>query len=224
MQTAAQTGVLDWSRLRDAALLAAALLRADPAVALPGLADYLLYDAQDVLVDALGNLELARDAVPAVQQWQETAPTEHRASRDWQRERAVTHIQLGNVLQAQGDLAGALAAYRASQQIRERLASADPSRAGWQRDLSVSHIKIEIVGRRFCTETEKRKKRRPRRACSVEQMILTLGPPITASTEQARWEAARRTQILIGVCESDGESQKLRSVLELNRLRRDLKL
>ncbi|WP_374692181.1 SEC-C metal-binding domain-containing protein, partial [Accumulibacter sp.] len=60
----------------------------------------------------------------------------------WQRDLSVSHIKIGDLLQAQGDLAGAGAAYRADLAIAERLAASDPGNAGWQRDLSVSHNKI----------------------------------------------------------------------------------
>ena len=57
---------------------------------------------------------------------------------DCQRDLAVSHVKIGNVLVAQGNLSGAVAAYRASRDILDRLAKADAGNSGWQRDLSIS--------------------------------------------------------------------------------------
>jgi len=57
----------------------------------------------------------------------------------------VGYLQVGIVLEAQGDLAGALQEYRASLAIVERLASSDPSNTGWQRDLSLSYNTVRYV-------------------------------------------------------------------------------
>jgi tetratricopeptide (TPR) repeat protein len=60
----------------------------------------------------------------------------------WQRDLSVSHIKIGDLLQAQGDWSGASQAIRASLAIRERLARTDPGNAGWQRDLAVSHERV----------------------------------------------------------------------------------
>ena len=48
-------------------------------------------------------------------------------SAGWQRDLAVAHNKIGDVLVEQGDLAQALKSYQASLAIRERLAAADPT-------------------------------------------------------------------------------------------------
>ncbi|WP_374692608.1 tetratricopeptide repeat protein, partial [Accumulibacter sp.] len=63
----------------------------------------------------------------------------------WQRDLSVSHIKIGDLLQAQGDLAGAGAAYRADLAIAERLAASDPGNAGWQRDLGISLGRVAQV-------------------------------------------------------------------------------
>jgi len=60
----------------------------------------------------------------------------------WQGDLSVSHVKLGDVLEAQGDLGEMLGAYRAALAIRERLAATDP---GWQRDLAVSHERLGNV-------------------------------------------------------------------------------
>jgi tetratricopeptide (TPR) repeat protein len=64
---------------------------------------------------------------------------------EWQRDLAVAHNKIGDVLRAQGNLRDALAAHQASLAIRERLTKADPENAEWQRDLAVAHNKIGDV-------------------------------------------------------------------------------
>ncbi|MHB9007233.1 MAG: tetratricopeptide repeat protein, partial [Limisphaerales bacterium] len=124
---------------------AAALLRADhdQRLWLP-LANYVLYDARDRLVD-LGRLELVNLALRAFEDWMQRFPPGKAAEPAWQRERSAMLDRQGDVLSAQGDLAGALQAYRASLTVSQRLASADPSNAGWQRDLSVSQERVGDV-------------------------------------------------------------------------------
>jgi tetratricopeptide (TPR) repeat protein len=56
--------------------------------------------------------------------------------------RAVTALELGDVLVAQGNGAGALAAYRKYLTIAEALAASEPANTEWQRALSVSFNKI----------------------------------------------------------------------------------
>ncbi|WP_374262655.1 SUMF1/EgtB/PvdO family nonheme iron enzyme, partial [Zoogloea sp.] len=69
------------------------------------------------------------------------------ANTEWQRDLSVSHGNIGDVLQAQGDGPGALAAYRNSHAIAEALAARDPANTEWQRDLSVSHNKIgDVLG------------------------------------------------------------------------------
>ena len=62
-----------------------------------------------------------------------------------QRDLAVKHNRIGEVLVSQGDFAGALAECRADLAISARLATKDPRNAGWQRDLSISHEKLGDV-------------------------------------------------------------------------------
>ena len=101
------------------------------------LAQYLLYDASERLVD-MGRLVLVQQALDAVRDWFDQFPDEMSGEHDWLRERSVLLNKRADVLSAQGDLAGALTAYRESLRVRERLASSDPSNATWQRDLSYS--------------------------------------------------------------------------------------
>ena len=64
-----------------------------------------------------------------------------------QRLRAAFTIEIGDILEAQGDLAGALDRYQAGLAIAERLADSDPSNSDWQRDLAGSHDQIgNILG------------------------------------------------------------------------------
>jgi hypothetical protein len=63
----------------------------------------------------------------------------------WQREIAVAHQRLGDVLQEQADFAGAREAYRASVAIMERLAAADPKNPAWQRDLVATRGKLDAL-------------------------------------------------------------------------------
>jgi hypothetical protein len=60
----------------------------------------------------------------------------------WQREIAVAHDSLGDVLRAQGDLSGAHEAYQASLTIMERLSAQDPKNAAWQREFAIASRKI----------------------------------------------------------------------------------
>jgi len=99
--------------------------------------DHVIFD----LLDAIANgtrlnthhalLEPTRDAL------QRLAAADP-GNAAWQRDLAVSHNKVGDVLRAQGNLAGAL-------EIGERLAAADPGNAGWQRDLAVSHNKVGDV-------------------------------------------------------------------------------
>src|SRR5262249_56700826 len=59
-----------------------------------------------------------------------------------QRDLAVSHIQIGDVLVAQGKLADALASFRESLAINERLATIDAANPLWQQDRAGSHSKI----------------------------------------------------------------------------------
>jgi hypothetical protein len=64
---------------------------------------------------------------------------------EWQRDLSVSHDNIGDVQQAQGDLAAALSSYQASHAIRERLAKADPGNAGWQRDLALTYGRVASI-------------------------------------------------------------------------------
>ncbi len=63
------------------------------------------------------------------------------ANTDWQRELAVSHSRIGDLLAARGDTDEALAAYGKDLEISEWLAGLDPANNGWQRSLAVSHAK-----------------------------------------------------------------------------------
>jgi hypothetical protein len=60
----------------------------------------------------------------------------------WQREIAVAHEKLGDVLRAQDNVVGAREAYRTSTTIMERLAAADSKNVAWQRELAVVRGKL----------------------------------------------------------------------------------
>jgi tetratricopeptide (TPR) repeat protein len=60
----------------------------------------------------------------------------------WQRDLAVLHDRVGDVLMAQGNLPEALKSFRDALAIKDRLVRADPGNAGRQRDLSMSHEKV----------------------------------------------------------------------------------
>ncbi len=124
---------------------------ADALLAAPGLSDEVIGRASHLLLfelsDALSNASLARQsdvARAAGGQLQRLAAADP-GNAGGQRELAVSHIKLGDVLMAQGNLLGAGAAFQASHGILERLAASDPGNAGWPRDLSVSHNKIGDV-------------------------------------------------------------------------------
>jgi tetratricopeptide (TPR) repeat protein len=60
-------------------------------------------------------------------------------------ERTVGEVEIGDVLQAQGNRLGALAAYRGGLAIARELAQKDPSNTDYQHDLSVTNTRIGIV-------------------------------------------------------------------------------
>ncbi len=64
------------------------------------------------------------------------------ANTEWQRDRSVSHDQIGDVLVAQGDGPGALASYRKGLAIGEGLAARDPANVQWQIDVAVSCAKL----------------------------------------------------------------------------------
>ncbi len=135
----------DFSHVQAASLHAGALLIHDEtAVAAGRLADWLLYDGQDLFF-ALGRLGHARDALSGVEAWMRRQPQERQSTSQWQRELSVVLNSRGDVQLSQGDLAGARASYEQSRGIREKLAGDDPTNAGWQRDLSVSLNKLGDV-------------------------------------------------------------------------------
>jgi hypothetical protein len=63
----------------------------------------------------------------------------------WQRDLAVAHSRVGDVLQAQGRLEEAQASYAEYLKISRRLAEQDPSNVGWQRGLAVAHSRVGDV-------------------------------------------------------------------------------
>jgi tetratricopeptide (TPR) repeat protein len=63
----------------------------------------------------------------------------------WQRDLALTHDKVGDVLKAQGKLADALAAYRAGLAVRESLVKDDPANYVVRRGLATSHSRIGTV-------------------------------------------------------------------------------
>jgi tetratricopeptide (TPR) repeat protein len=64
---------------------------------------------------------------------------------DWQRELAVSHVNIGDVRAEQGDVAGALKSYSDGLAIREALAKSDPRNASVQREWSVSYQRVGDV-------------------------------------------------------------------------------
>ena len=156
LMTALAPGAQGEGRVSPARLLehAAALLRSDDDQRLwIPLANYLLYDAYDRLVD-LGRLPLAAGALGAVESWFERFPETKVNEPDWLRERSALLNRQGNVLSAQGDLAGALASYREGLAVMQRLATADPSNAGWQRDLSLIFTRMAELKEQQGNSTE----------------------------------------------------------------------
>ena len=63
----------------------------------------------------------------------------------WQRDLALSHNRIGEVLRAQGNLPEALESFRASQAIAERLVTVNAGNTGWQRDLAGTHNQIGDV-------------------------------------------------------------------------------
>jgi tetratricopeptide (TPR) repeat protein len=99
------------------------------------LGNYLLYEGFDRFVE-LGQLAAADGCAREVGRWLGSHPDA--AEPDWQRERSVSLIKVGDVQSAQGDLAGALTSYEAVRRILETLLASQPLNAQWQRDLSVT--------------------------------------------------------------------------------------
>jgi hypothetical protein len=66
----------------------------------------------------------------------------HAEQKRWQRELAVLHLKIGDVLKRAGRREDALAAYEKSRAISQKLADGDRARADWQRDLALSHERI----------------------------------------------------------------------------------
>ncbi|MCX5646274.1 MAG: TIR domain-containing protein [Phycisphaerae bacterium] len=128
----------DFSCVQAVSLHASALLAHDKTRDAAGwLADWLLYDGQDLLF-ALGRVGHARDSLSSVETWMLRQAEEKRATSQWRREFSCVLNRQGDILLAQGDLAGARASYERSHNIREELVRGDPTSAQWQRDLCVS--------------------------------------------------------------------------------------
>jgi hypothetical protein len=70
--------------------------------------------------------------------WPAPAPGNAR----WQRGPGEVHVEIGDVLVAQGNLPEALKSHHDSLAIADRLARADSGNADWQRDLSLSRGRI----------------------------------------------------------------------------------
>ncbi len=68
-----------------------------------------------------------------------------RGTPGWQRDLAVSHDKVGEVLQAEGNLPAAQRSYESALAIRERLAKQDPGNADWQRDLAFGHDRVGEV-------------------------------------------------------------------------------
>ena len=64
---------------------------------------------------------------------------------DHQRDVAISHDKVGNVLRIQGDLGAALEHFQQYQEIFQRLVKQDPSNFAWHQDLYISHIRIGEV-------------------------------------------------------------------------------
>jgi hypothetical protein len=67
------------------------------------------------------------------------------ANTQWERALSVSHEEMGDIQQAQGDLAGALVSYRKDLEICERLAKQDAANVQWQTDVVVSCWKLAAV-------------------------------------------------------------------------------
>jgi len=132
-------------RVQYALRHATALLALDrSADAGPRLANWLLYDAQDLFF-ALGRLSAAREALDAVEAWMRHWSDAVRAEPEKQREFSVLLNRKGDVQLAQGDLSEARSSYEEDLKIAKALSAGDPSHTGWRRDLSVSLNKLGDV-------------------------------------------------------------------------------
>lgn len=131
---------------RIAALLphAEALLRLDCEQKLWLLADVLMYDTRDRLVN-LGQTGATQQALQFVWDWLEQFPVKKAQEPGWQRERVACLNRRGDLALARGNLSEAERLIREGLDIRQRLAASDPANAGWQRDLSVSLNKLGDV-------------------------------------------------------------------------------
>jgi tetratricopeptide (TPR) repeat protein len=71
--------------------------------------------------------------------------TRDRSNGEWQHGLAISHNNIGDLLELQADRPGALAEYRKALGIAELLAARDPTNANWQRGLTLSHNYIGNV-------------------------------------------------------------------------------
>ena len=91
--------------------------------------------AQGKLTEALNAY---RENLAISERMAELDPSDAGGQREW----AMAHGQVGDVLRMQGDLTGAEREYSNSSSILRRLVNRDPSHAVWQRDLSVAHNQV----------------------------------------------------------------------------------
>ena len=63
----------------------------------------------------------------------------------WQRDLSVSHNNIGDVEQAQGDLVAARAAYASGLSIMQRLTQSDPTNQTWKSDLARMQIQLDAI-------------------------------------------------------------------------------
>ena len=90
----------------------------------------------------LGQSEMQRTRAAEAHRLMQGLAAEDPGNRDWQRDLALTHDGLGDVLVTQGAFAEALENYRATLIILRRLVEDEPSNGHRQRDLTVVYEKI----------------------------------------------------------------------------------
>jgi len=91
--------------------------------------------------DLPGALRQYRASLEITQRLASAAPADAQLQRDL----AVSHDKVGDVIFAQGDAAAALVEYRAARNLREALVAKDPDKAEWKVELAISHDKIGTV-------------------------------------------------------------------------------
>jgi tetratricopeptide (TPR) repeat protein len=92
-------------------------------------------------VDAAGALDSYKAARAFIERLTAADP----GNAGWQRDLSVSHNQIGDVLQTQGNLPAALDTFKAARAIMERLSAADPGNTGWQHDLAASYGRVAVI-------------------------------------------------------------------------------